>query len=100
MTDWREIAKEFGIDVTTKATMQGYVLYGSGVKELKAMAEEIVRLRKQVDHLESGYIHTCHAKCNKVLCVRNRELDAERAYSESLEIRLSKYETVQKREGN
>lgn len=36
---------------------------------------EIEQLKKRISWLESGSIHTCHAECEKPLCVANREIE-------------------------
>lgn len=46
---------------------------------LAAKDAEIQQLKKRISWLESGSIHTCHAECEKPLCVANREIERLRA---------------------
>lgn len=43
--------------------------------ELVDAHAEIEQLKKRISWLESGSIHTCHAECEKPLCVANREVE-------------------------
>lgn len=45
------------------------------VNTFEAKETEIQQLKKRISWLESGSIHTCHAECEKPLCVANREID-------------------------
>ena len=42
---------------------------------LQLAQREIEQLKKRISWLESGSIHTCHAECEKPLCVANREIE-------------------------
>ena len=46
---------------------------------LAAKEAEIEQLKKRISWLESGSIHTCHAECEKPLCVANREIERMKA---------------------
>ena len=49
------------------------------VNMFEAKETEIEQLKKRISWLESGSIHTCHAECEKPLCVANREIERLRA---------------------
>lgn len=86
---WRDVAKEFGFRPLGESKHSWVSEDGGSVQR---MAEEIVKLREKLIDLNAE--HTIeffdreHAET---------DLKSERAYSESLETRLSKYEAVQKR---
>ena len=55
-----------------------------------AAMSEIVALRQRVAELEVGRVHTCHANCQRPMCVMRRERDAALADNAALR------ETVEK----
>ena len=49
--------------------------WGDLFNETTQLKQGIEKLKKRISWFESGSIHTCHAECEKPLCVANREID-------------------------
>ena len=49
--------------------------WGDLFNEITQLKQDIEKLKKRISWFESGSIHTCHAECEKPLCVANREID-------------------------
>ena len=62
----------FGKPLPNEFVLKAHVIEYSA---LAAKDAEIEQLKKRISWLESGSIHTCHAECEKPLCVANREIE-------------------------
>ena len=59
----------------TEFTRVDKISWGDLFNEITQLKQDIEKLKKRISWLESGSIHTCHAECEKPLCVANREIE-------------------------
>jgi len=56
----------------------------------KALQSQLSEIKALNDYLTSGFVHTCHAECDKPLCVKFREKDKYIEELESINVQISR----------